>query len=194
MKHFVKIADGIDVSGVVAQLKDNPSLWDAHTVRKTYDGTPHSRMSDIWVRYNAFDRFDPANHKAFNDEHVSVWYQAWGKLTALRPIIFDLMAKVEGEMIGGVLITRIPPGEGILPHADASWHVSYFSKFYLSIASAPGAFFFCEHEGETERINPKPGDIYLFDNRKVHWVENHSNHDRITCIICIRTQKPGLSQ
>lgn len=144
-------------------------------------------MSDIWVRYNRPDRLNPEDPRAFNNEHVPVWYPAWKKLPALRPIIFDLMATVEGEMLCGVLITRIPPGEGIAPHVDAGWHVEYTEKFYLSLKSSPGADFVCDGE----RLNPKPGEMWLFDNRKNHWVENDSTEDRITLIVCIRTEMFG---
>lgn len=191
MPHFLKISEGIDVSELARQLDENPELWDANTSRKTHAGSPHTQMSDIWVRYNDKRRLDLNNLAAFNNEHVPVWYPAWEKLTALRPILFDLMAKVQGEMIGGVLITRIPPGMGIAPHVDLGWHVDQYDKFYLSVRSAPGADFICEHDGVTERLNPKPGEIYLFDNRKCHSVENKSDQDRITAIMCIRTEKFG---
>ena len=85
-------------------------------------------------------------------------------------------------MLGGVLITRIPPGMGIDPHTDHGWHVEYYDKFYLSLKSAPGATF---HRAD-EVINPKPGDLYHFDNRLEHSVRNDSNQDRITLITCIR--------
>lgn len=187
MKHFTKVAEGIDVANLVYQLDGHPDLWDAHSIRKTWKNTPHSRMSDIWVRYNDISRYNPDSPGSFNNEHVPIWYPAWRKLPALRPIIFDLMARVQGEMLGGVLITRIPPGEGIAPHCDRGWHVEYYSKYYVSLKSAPGADFVCDDGMWTDRLNPKPGDIYLFDNRKNHWVENNSNEDRVTLIVCIRT-------
>lgn len=191
--HFIKVAEGVDVSRVMAELDANPQLWNEHAVRKEYAGTPHSRMSDIWVRYNDYKNFT-GDLDAFNEAHIPVWYPAWGKLPSLHPIVHGLMSIVDGEMIGGVLITKIPPGEKILPHADKSWHVDYFSKFYLSLQSAPGAVFGCEHRGVREVITPATGECWLFDNRKTHWVENNSDVDRITCIICIHTEKPGMSQ
>src|SRR5438132_1541130 len=103
MKHFELIAGGVDVAPLLAQLDAHPELWDAHNSRKISDGSPHSRMSDIWVRYNAIERLGE-DRRRFNDEHVPVWYPAWYRLPALRPLIFNLMAQVQGEMLGGVLI------------------------------------------------------------------------------------------
>ncbi len=186
-RHFTRVLANVDVDPIRHQLDRNPDLWDTNKSRRSGEGSPHARMSDIWVRYNAPERFDPANPRAFNDEHVPVWYPAWRSLTALRPIIFDLMALVEGEMLCGVLITRIPPGAGIAPHIDAGWHVAFTEKFYLSINSAPGADFVCAQGGTIERLNPRTGEVWRFDNRTLHWVENNSAEDRITLIVCIRT-------
>ena len=86
-------------------------------------------------------------------------------------------------MLGGVLITRIPPDARIKPHTDASWHVDYYDKFYLSLQAAPGATF----HTDTEAIEPKVGDLWRFDNRVRHWVTNDSRQSRVTLIMCIRT-------
>lgn len=190
MKHFEKIADGIDVAPLMVELAANPELWDANNLRRTADGTPHSRMSDIWVRYNDVKPYIEAQDlTGFNDLHMPVWYPAFDALPSLKKILFDLMARVQGEMLGGVLITRIPPGEGIAPHTDSSWHVDYFDKYYISLQSEKGANFCCDHDSVVEKLNPSVGECWLFDNHKNHWVENNSNQDRITLIVCIRTQR-----
>lgn len=192
MKHFDKIMTGIDVADILAQIDANPQLWNQHTVRKTAPGTPHAGMADIWVRYkNVAPHEASGDYSTFCDEHVPVWYDAWEKIPALRDFIMRLMACVEGEMLGGVLITRIPPGGRIEKHVDAGWHVEYYDKFYLSLRSQPGARFYCQAEGVEEFIEPEAGDVWLFDNRKQHWVENASASDRITLIVCIRTEKYG---
>lgn len=187
---------GVDIAPLLKELQENPQLWDQHDARKLMGvDKPHAEMSDIWVRYNDFSNFDPANPAAFNDKHVPVWYPAWNALHALHPIIRELMATVNGEMLGGVLITRIPAGCKIGPHVDTGWHVGYYSKFYLSLKNAPGATFNFQDEGAPdstrEVVRPKPGELYYIDNRKRHWVENNSTEERITVIICIRTNLYG---
>jgi hypothetical protein len=191
MKHFTKIGE-YPVDVLAAQLEQHPELWDQHRIRKESRESPHTGMSDIWVRYNAVAPFEASgDYSTFNDRHVPVWYPAWTVLPALKPIVFDLMRKVDGEMLGGVLITKISPGSGIDPHADDGWHVQYYDKFYVSIQSAPGAVFWCHHEDVMEGLEPQVGEAWLFDNRKRHWVVNQSTSDRITLIVCIRTEMFG---
>lgn len=168
---------------LTAQIDGRPDLWDANRARKDSTFSPFASAQDIWVRYNRLDRLGPA----FNDEHVPIWYPAWRALPALRPLVFGLMAMVQGQMLGGVLITRIPPGGGIAPHVDTGWHVDYYDKFYLSLRSAPGADFCFEDCS----LNPAPGEIWRIDNRRMHWVTNASAVDRMTLIVCIRTDLFG---
>lgn len=188
MKFFLKIAEGVDVTPLLIELHRHPELWNQYRFRKDIPGGPHSKMSDIWVRYRDIDKYRQRygdDFSRFNDEHESVWYPAYYAIPQLRPIIFGLMSRVEGERLGGVLITRIPPGERIEKHVDAGWHVENFDKYYLSLKSGHGANFYCGDE----HINPRPGDIYLFDNKIEHWVENNSDEDRITLIICIQSHR-----
>jgi len=181
MKHFLPIARGVDVTPLVNQIEVKPYLWNQYSYRKNM--APHSEMSDIWVRYNPIENIGPN----FNDEHDSKWYSAYYELPSLKEIIFPLMKEVEGERLGGVLITRIPSGCDIKPHVDKGWHVDYYDKFYVSLKSDVGANFYCGDEV----LNPKVGEIWKFDNRNLHWVENRSQSDRMTLIVCIRTEKYG---
>jgi len=186
LKLFQKLPYTVDVSEINRQLAEHPELWDGNPFRRTAAGSAHTEMRDIWVRYNDASKYlAKGSFAGFNDEHVPVWYPAWSKVPSLRPVIFDLMARVEGEMLGGVLITRIPHGKGIAPHVDKSWHVDYYDKFYISLQAGPGAKF-CS---EDESIEPEVGDVWRFDNRHEHWVTNESGQDRVTLIVCIRTDK-----
>lgn len=181
MKYFLKVHEGLDVMPLLIQIQRQPDLWNRHTQRKDFTGSSHTQMSDIWVRYNP----ECADLAKANDEHDSAWYPAFYQLPTVRPIVFFLMARVEGERLGGVLITKIPPGCVIDPHIDRSWHADYYDKFYVSLQSEPGANFYCEDEV----INPRRGDVYWFDNSHRHWVTNESKEDRMTLIVCIRTHR-----
>jgi hypothetical protein len=187
VRYFQKIAEYPDEARRLrAELDEHPELWGQFGWRKQ-SLEAHRQMTDIWVRFN---RPELAGKPEFVGEHDSIWYPAFDKLRSLRHIIFPLMCEVEGERIGGVLITRIPPGEGIAPHVDRSWHVEYYDKFYVSLQSAPGAKFICHGpDGAGEVLEPKPGECWRFDNRLWHSVRNDSAEDRITLIVCIRTEK-----
>jgi len=183
--HF-RIGLTVDVEALKEQLFYKPYLWDRFNMRRTMPGSPHNEMKDIWIRYNDIQPFlEKCNFEGFADEHDSIWYPAYEQLPAVRQIIFDVMAAVDGERLGGVLITKLPPGGKIVAHTDSGWHAAYYQKFYVPIKNAPGAIF----NFEDGVIEPDEGDVYFFDNSKLHWVENNSEQDRIAMIICVRRTK-----
>lgn len=186
--HVAKLAEGIDVAPIIAELEDWPGLWNAHPARREMSRDIHAQMSDIWVRYNHPANFDPANPAAFNDEHFPVNYPAWDALPSIHNVVFDLMAAVHAEHLGAILITRIPAGSGIAPHVDTGWHVGFYNcKAYLSLKSKIGADFVLDYADGRISINPKPGEVWRVDNRERHWVTNDSSSERMTMIICMRS-------
>lgn len=186
MKYFLKIADGVDVVPLLAQLHRQPALWDAHSARRAAPGSPHGDMQDIWVRYNDEERFkETGDYSRFNDAHDPIFYPAWRALPALRPIVFGLMARCEATRLGGVLLTRIPPGGRIDAHTDRGWHVEYYNcKLYCILQSNPQ----CVNRTEDEFVAMKAGEVWTFDNTKEHEVVNNGQDDRITLIICLRCE------
>jgi len=167
----------LDVAPLVAQIAANPTVWNRQDVR-LYG--PHSKLSDIWIRYNAWENFK--DRESFNAPHESVWYPVAEEIPAVKDLIFDVMRLVRGERLGGVLITKIPAGEECKPHRDGGWHAAYYEKFAVQLACAPGqAFCF-----EDSRLSASVGEVYTFDNSRTHWVENNSDNDRITLICCIK--------
>lgn len=178
---FQHIAKEIDVGPLRAALAAKPHLFGQHTARATAYGSPHQAMSDIWVRYNDIRHLGPT----FNDVHDSVWYPSYAELPELDPILFALMGFVHGERLGGVLITKLPPGGSIAAHIDAGWHASYYEKFYIAVENGAGALF----RFPSGDIVAQPGDCYWFDNSVPHCVDNGSAADRIALIVCIKTAK-----
>jgi hypothetical protein len=120
MQHFGLIHSGLDVAPMLAELEAAPWLWNEHRARKDAEGSPHSRMDDIWIRAQDLRPFEAGLRpwSEFNDPHVPVNYPGWFVLPSLRPVVFALMAAVSGEMLCTILITRIQPGAGIDRHVD----------------------------------------------------------------------------
>lgn len=176
---FFKLPFSVDVSELKASLERNIDLFDEHPERRTAYATPHNGMTDIWVRYNSHDR----KGCTFNDEHVPIWYPCIRRIPEVLPVVGSVFSGVLGEMLGGVLITKLPPGGRIEKHVDGGWHAEYYDKFYVPIKNAKGSLF-CFDDGV---IEAEEGEVYQFDNSVPHWVENNSDEDRISMIVCVRT-------
>lgn len=178
MRNFLRIAQGVDVVPALNALAQKPDLWDENTLRTTHPGTAHSQVSDIWVWFN--DASDPT--KVIDDRDV-IPYRAWSDLPQVRPLVLDLMRRVEGVRLGRVLITRLPPGKRIMPHVDGGAPATYYSRYQVALQSEPGCVFRIGDEGVTFRT----GDVWWIDNTVEHSVENNSPDDRIVLIVDVRT-------
>lgn len=168
----------LDVAPMQAALAAHPELWNQHTERTQPKDSPHHGLDDIWPRFA-----DPATMRP-DGSHDSVWYPS-ADLLPVRELAFALMTAVRGERLGGVLITRIKPGQVCKPHTDPGWHARYYDKFAVQIQAAPEQAF--HFEGES--LVTKFGDVFWFDNSHTHWVTNDSPADRITMIVCIKTER-----
>lgn len=171
------VHSGVNVAPMLWALQSHPELWDQHTTRTESKDSPHHGLHDIWARY-AEPGVDGAK------PHESVWYPC-ADLLPVRELVYPLMVAFQGDQLGGVLITKIPPGKVCKPHHDDGWHAKYYEKFAIQIQSSPGQAF--HFDGES--LESKPGDVYWFDNSFTHWVTNDSPYDRITLIACIRRNK-----
>jgi len=175
MRNFLYIGQA-DVLPLVAQIQRQPELWNMHRERKGME--PHSGMDDIWIRH-------AESMEEFRKPHFAKWYPAYHKLPAVRSHIFSLMARMEATHLGGVLITRIPPGQQIKPHVDGGWHPEFYNcKCYVVLESNPK----CVFRVEDERVVMRPGEVWRIDNTKEHDVLNEGETERMTLIICMRSE------
>lgn len=170
------IRGGIDVAPIYWKLLQHPELWNQNTTRTASPDSPHHELDDIWARFVDMKEADGLPRE-------SVWYPA-AEILGIKPLCLDIMRLVEGTELGGILITRIPPGAKCKPHVDNGWHARRYEKLAVQITSAPGQKFCFEGQ----ELETKPGDLFWFDNQYTHWVTNDTPYERVTMIICIRKE------
>ena len=183
MINFSKIAENIPVAAVLTQLFAAPQLWDQFLERTKCPDSPHADSSDIWVRFRP--RAELVESRNFDEPHLSVFYPAWYHLPAFRPIVFGLMATVQAVHLGGILITRIPPGKSILPHVDKGWHAEYMNTKAYVILQANER---CINKCGDEEVVMRPGEAWLFNNLIEHSVFYGGEEDRIAAVITMRIE------
>jgi hypothetical protein len=182
MKNF-QIIDTFNPALLLNQINRNPQLWNAHTLRTTHQNSPHTAISDIWVRFNDTKAYESAGDVAsIMDQHESIWYPAAEKLPALRPLVFALMGRVEGIRLGRVLVTKLAPGKKIDAHVDSGDHAAYYDRYHFVLQGLPGSIFRC---GE-EIVQMPSGTVWWFQNQIEHEVINNSADDRIHMIVDVK--------
>jgi len=179
---IMRLAHGVDVMSVLLDLARSPWLWDQNKTRREYAGTPHSAMTDIWVRFRP--QREIVGIESHNEEYRCEFWPAWYQLPALRGHIFALMTRVQAVELGSILITRLPPGAMIDPHSDAgSWAPEHYNtKCHLMLAGQ--SVVTC---GE-EQACWSAGEVWTFDNLLRHSIHNPGQVDRIVVIVSMRVK------
>ncbi|UOF80163.1 aspartyl/asparaginyl beta-hydroxylase [Caudoviricetes sp.] len=172
---FMQLPVQFDVKPIQEYCEANPQLFDLNPGRRLAKNSPHAQMTDMWIRY--------APDKVGTTEHESVWYDEYKEVPLVKQICDILMVAVNGVKLGGVLITKLPPGKQILPHRDSSWHSQEYDKFYIPITRPEDS----SYNFKSGTILGSPGDTFWFDNFWTHWVLNNSKQDRLSMIVCIKT-------
>lgn len=182
MNNFYLITKNINVTPLSLELIRQPHLWKEDSYLRDYPQGPFSDVETIFLR------FPPASvtelERSKRDQHECVWMDGSIHLPAALPLVYGLLAQIQGERLGRVMINKIRPGGRIYPHADSPEHATYWDRFHYVIASAPGVLFRCGDE----KVNMDTGDVWWFQNSLEHEVINNSAQERIHLIIDIRTR------
>lgn len=191
MRYFQKIAEGVNVAGVVQELHQHDYLWNGHKFRTTYEGTPHVDVDDIWLRFSPEEKLNTQDvTEVLNDTGGIVWYPPRLVLPSLKPIVLDLMRMMNGYELGRLLITRIVPGGRILPHADVAGeyvNLGDVQRYHVVLQGHPGSFFACgEADKRGETVQMLTGEVWWFDAHSLHEVHNRSDDDRIHLLVDMR--------
>lgn len=184
--NFKLLQKGVPVANLLAELEAKPHLWDANPLRLFREG-PHWQTHDIWLRYkDDTENKKTGDYSNFNDPHHPIWYPPFYELPATVPLLFGLMAAVQGEHLGGALIYSIPPGKEIFVHSDPGWHAHYHAKFNFALQSQSGCSFYYPDTGES--MEAETGDLHWFRNTVPHGVKNNSDRDQIILTCTIHTR------
>lgn len=180
--NFLKIGEGIDVLPLLLDVHRQPHLWNKNPCRLSERG-PHSETQDMFLRYkDEKENIEGGNWKNFSDPHFAEWNETIDHLPHARKLVFDLMARVHAEVLGGVFLYKLQPGKKIHPHVDKGWHPEFYDKFNICLQSNRSAAFCYEGEAMVQ----KAGDVHHFRNDVLHWVVNEGTEDHIVMTVCVR--------
>lgn len=193
MNNFLKLGGNTQVMPLmlaIHRLAKMQEAWKADTYLRDYPQGPFGDTESLILRFPSRSVHETEEalqtHDASFDQHENFDQPVFKLLPEARPLIFQLMTAVQGERLGRVLINKLKPGGRIYPHADTPVHAEYWDRFHIVLQSAPGSLFRCGDEC----VNMETGDVWWFNNRLEHEVNNNSVDDRIHMVVDIRTSKP----
>ena len=177
MRNFLQVASSVNVIPLLQQIYNNDHLWKKDQIRQEYADSPHKDVQDILIR------FSDTSDKQVGDCLLCEWTEASFLLPEARIISLAIMSMMRAEILGRVMITRLPPGKKILPHSDIRGeYAQFYTRYHVPLMSDPGVQFSCG--GET--INMLPGTVWWFNGHLEHAVINNSASDRLNLIVDCR--------
>ena len=175
-REIIKIEpDSALFTNILKELEAHPELWNQHRYRS--DNDVHREASDILLRCN-----DPDNN---SDWLESVNFPAMFTLSAAAYFVHTLCYMMKSDRIGRVIITRLLPGGKILPHTDdriIPGFCEYYNRYHLALSESPDCVFTCGDE----KYSPKRGQVFQFNNKLEHSVENNGDEPRLTLIVDLK--------
>lgn len=191
MRNFLKLGSNIDVMPLLLALhrfdKSN-DVWKADTYLRDYPQGPFGDTESVILRFpprSVLETEEALKEFEKIDQHENVDQPIFKLFPEARPLVFNLMAAVQGERLGRVMINKLKPGGKVFPHADTPIHAEYWDRFHIVIQSLPGNAFRCGDE----TVSMKTGEVWWFNNKLEHEVVNNSADDRINMVVDIRTSK-----
>lgn len=196
MKHFLRIATGIDVMPALMRITRNQSLWHADDYLRSFKQGPFGEVDSIICRFpprtvtQTQEQAEALMADPHYDQHECVDQPIYAQVPEVRELVFALAARVRATRLGRVMLNRIQPGGRIYKHADTPGHANYWMRHHIVLQSAPGCVF---HAGD-EQVCMATGEAWWFDNgkgegddRPQHEVFNGSAVERIhliTDVVC----------
>lgn len=173
---FRLVASGIEVGPLLERLRGDPDLWLAEHGRQNYAGSAHRESQAIVLRWCK----EKTVQAAFT-EIEAVDCPAAEKLMPQAGAAFDAALDAVGEVEypGRAMITRLKPWGRVYPHSDEGAYAEHYDRFHLCLAADEGSVF----RVGAESFTAKPGELWWFNHKREHSVENNGKADRVHLII-----------
>lgn len=176
---FIKIKDDLNIKPLVHELDLNVHLWSQITDRQDYEGSAHKETQAIFLRWCKGNSLE----EAFADLEA-VDYPALKALPSARILIGEFLKITRAQRLGRCLLTLLPAGSRIEAHVDEGVYADSYQRFHLCLMNFHDSNFYCQkNEIYGEFVNMSGGQLWWFNHKQRHWVNNDSAYPRVTMII-----------
>lgn len=178
MNNFFKFS-AIDPVPLLLSVYQKPDMWDKNTIRQDFEDSPHDKTKSIIFRFQEI-REDVTD---FLGDVQCYDTPEYAEFPEAKKIIMQLMARVQGTQLGRCMIVNLPAGAVVAPHEDQGSSAWFYDRYHVVLQANPGVKF----TSGDETVQMVTGEIWWFDNTKLHTVVNDSGMDRIHMIVDIKS-------
>ncbi|MBQ0959464.1 sulfotransferase [Ideonella sp. 4Y11] len=156
-KPFIKLPFQFDAERLAQEVQAlPPQAWVSHP--NAFDGNTACRLITVDGAEN-----DDVTGRMAMTPHLQA-----------TPYIRQVLAHF-GVVWGRSRLMRLAPGAKVPEHADMNYHWFSRVRVHIPVLTRPGVKFWCEDEC----VYMAPGEAWIFDNWRLHRVENDTDQERI---------------
>lgn len=174
MSHFIRISGKENISPILAELSAAPETWLADTSRQRKVRCQRNTRN-IFLR-SATKPLPPGATNA-NDVHESRVAPAAKKFPHTLAYCQRVADAMEGEL-GRATLVSLQPECKVFPHIDVGAYYRIRDRFHLVLKSSKGS----PLTAEDETVVMQEGELWVFNNKAIHWAENRSDESRVHLI------------
>lgn len=175
MRYFQRLATGIDVSPMLAEIRTHRARWYEHQVRR--ETVPvQAQTNDIALRLGTSPR-----GTALEESHAVRESANWPLFPAATAFLEKVATTESGELARAQLV-RLKPQGRVLRHIDHGAYYACRDRYHLVLHSVEGS----DMRAGDEHVVLRPGELWCFDNRVEHEAWNRSADWRIHLIFDLR--------
>ncbi len=173
MKHFRRIASGIDPHPFLDEIAAVGDAWDASTGRQDKIAVQREALA-IPLRGL---RKSAIGERRRCDVHESRWTSGAARHPRACEFL-QTVARDQDGALGRAKIVCLPAGRRVYPHIDRGEYYRVRDRFHLVLRSSLGSWL----KAGDEEVRMHEGELWWFDNKQVHEAFNDGDQDRIHMI------------
>jgi hypothetical protein len=168
VRYFRLVANGVNIGPLLAELDSQADAWTVNIVRQ--HRSPAQRHTQSILLRTASYRADLGgidNHETIDRPMARRFPRALAFMRRFADSVDSALCRA--------MIVRLAAGAAVSPHVD---HGSYYrlrDRYHLVLCSRSGSVL-CSGD---EQVRMWPGELWWFDNKRVHSAVNESDGWRI---------------
>lgn len=194
MKYF-KFIGNIDVSAAVAEVQANDHMFGPHTPRPEQSPplregrSIHLRIHDKHSKTEEIS--DARGAKELADKMLdAVDHENFYRLPECRKLInLAMTMTLPGSKLGRCYVAKMSPGGNVYPHIDPGRYFDVHDRYHIVLQTNNGVSFSCGNNnipGDVETVRFEANELWVFNNKVMHWASNKGDQDRIHIIMDVR--------
>lgn len=180
--HFQKVTDGLDVVPLVMKIHEQPHLWDEIRFRQEAPGSAHHDTEAIFLRWCP----NLSLEAVFKQIEAMDFPAAPRLMPAAGQLVQSVIDAIgDVEEIGRIMVVSLHVNGAIDKHVDEGAYADHYDRFHVALSSYPGNMFYVGDQ----QFEAKEGELWWFNHKLPHYVENKSIYDRWHLILDLVSPK-----